>query len=319
MPHPRKPTPNARPRNTPGPVNTPVEIVDPAWLVKALALTLSVAFVCAWLTACLLFYQGEWQLVLHPSPSVDRTPATAGLAFTPVHFADFNTGTPHLTGWWVPAQAPTQSPTLASHSSALTILYLHGGSGSLSDTLPAITLLHTTGLNVFAIDYRGFGSSDASIHPDADRMAEDASAALDYLIATQHVPATSIVPMGNGLGASLAVQLAHNHRELPAVLLDNPDPDPTATATAARPSRFIPVRLLFGSRFAIADPLASLTTPKLLIAGGSSTSSPPTASLADLFHRAPDPKYTVTLPPTGSDAALQDALHRFLDQYATQR
>ncbi len=177
-------------------------------------------------------------------------------------------------------------------------------------------MLHATGLNVFAIDYRGFGQSDATVHPDAALMAEDASAALDYLVTTQHIPASSIVPMGSGLGAALAVQLEHSHPELPAVILDHPDPDPAATASAARPSRLIPVRLLFGGRFAIAAPLATLTTPKLLIGGETLTAShPSSASLDALFHHAPDPKYTVTLPSTNSDAALQDALRRFLDRY----
>jgi hypothetical protein len=285
--------------------NAPVEIVDPRWLAKALALTLAVALLCAYLTACLLFYQGAWQLVLHPSRTVDRTPASAGLVFTPVRFGDFDTGAPHLTGWWILAQPP-QQPASAS---ALTILYLHDGSGSLSHTVPALTLLHATGLNIFAIDYRGFGASNSSIHPDADRMAQDASAALDYLVNTQHISANSIVPMGNGLGAALAVQLAHNHPELPALILDNPDPDPAVTA-AAHSSHLIPVRLLFGDRFAISAPLATLATPKLLIADG-----PSSASLEDLYHRAADPKYTITLAPTDSGAQLQQALHRFLDQY----
>ncbi|HEY5055127.1 MAG TPA: alpha/beta fold hydrolase [Acidobacteriaceae bacterium] len=311
-----------QPRNTSGPANAPpntqIEVVSPVWLGKALALTFAVALLCAYLTACLLFYQGVWQLVLHPSHTVDRTPEAAGLPFTSVHFGDFSTGTPHLTGWWVPAETTPQTAAGPRHP-ALTILYLHSGSGSLSDTLPSLTLLHQTGLNVFAIDYRGFGASDASAHPDAGLMAQDAAAALDYLVNTQHVAGTSIVPMGAGVGASLAVQLARDHPELPAVILDNPDPDPAGTAAAASPSKIIPIRLLFGDRFAIAGPLAHLTTPKLLIAGGRSASSPATASLADLFPRAADPKYTVTLPSAGSDTALQDALRRFLDRYAPQR
>ena len=284
----------------------PVEIVDPVWLIRALAISLAAALFCAWFTACLLFYQGAWQLVLHPSRTVDRTPANVGLTFTPVRFGDFNTGQPHLTGWWIPVSASST----ALPPSTPTALYLHGGSGSLSDTLPAITLLHSIGLNVFAIDYRGFGASDSSQHPDADRMAEDAAAALDYLTSTKHIPANSIVPMGSGLGAAFAIQLAHNHPELPALILDNPDPDPAATAAAARPSRVIPVRLLFGDRFAIASPLATLATPKLLVSRGAASSS-----LTDLFHRAADPKYTVTLSPVTSDAELQPALRRFLDQY----
>jgi hypothetical protein len=299
-----------------------VEVVDPIWLAKALALSLAAALLCAYAAVCLLFYQGAWQLVLHPTQTIDRTPASAGLPFSSIRFGDYNTGQPHLTAWWVPAQSATAGPVSQARYSSPTVLYLHGGSGSLSDTIPAIALLHRAGLNIFAIDYRGFGASDASLHPDAPRMAQDAAAALDYLVATRHIPARRIIPYGTGLGAPLAVQLAQDHTELPAIILDNPDPDPAATAAAARPSRIIPVRRLFGDRFAIAKPLASLATPKLLIAGGTytdrSTSSDP-RRVQELFQQAASPSYSITLPSVNPDAAYEDALRRFLDQYVTVR
>src|SRR5271156_229321 len=68
--------------------------VDPVWLVKALALCLAAALICAWLTICLLFYLGEWQLVLHPTHTIDRTPAAASLPFTQVRFDTSETGQP---------------------------------------------------------------------------------------------------------------------------------------------------------------------------------------------------------------------------------
>jgi uncharacterized protein len=298
--------------------NPPLEVVDPRWLAKALALSIGAALLCAYLTACLLVYQGLWQLVLHPSHTLDRTPANIGIAFTPVRFGDFDTGQPHLTGWWIPStQTPDAYPARLntappSFTSRFTVLYLHNGTGSLSDTLPALAILHNTGFNIFAIDYRGFGTSDASVHPDAERMNQDAEAALDYLVTTQHTSQSSIIPMGSGLGASLAVELAHAHPRLAGVILDNPDPDPAATA-AAQTSRLIPVRLLFGRRFAIAAPVATLATPKLLFAGGSDVSSADESRIETLYRDAASPKYTVVLPPNSTDAAREDALHRFLD------
>ena len=297
------------PQRTQRPAGAAPETVDPAWLVRALVISLAAALLCAWLTACLLFYQGAWQLVLYPSHTVDRTPQSIGLAFTSVRFGDFSTGQPHLTGWWIPS-APTASASSAE-SDAATVLYLHGGSGSLADTLPILGALHSAGVNIFALDYRGFGLSDSSAHPDADRMAEDAAAALGYLTATRHIAPSMVVPMGSGLGASLAVRLAQDHGELPAVILDNPDPDPAATAAAARPSKVIPVRLLFGGRFEIAAPLAHLTTRKLLI-GGPLTDEQ--ASLNVLYQTAAPPKSTVTLSPAQGPAALTPAIHTFVNQ-----
>jgi pimeloyl-ACP methyl ester carboxylesterase len=306
-----KPTPTRR-NTAPQPLKQTFEVVDPRWLLKALGICFVAALICGYATLCLLFYQGEWQLILHPSHTVDRTPDAVGLAYSAVRFDSTETGQPRLTGWWIPA-APTG---FQPRNAAFTILYLHDGSGSLSDTIPAIARLHQTGLNIFAIDYRGFGASDSSAHPSAERMSEDTSAALDYLTGTRHLPASTIVPFGVRLGASLAANLATAHRDLPAVILDDPIPDPAAAAIAAHPSDPVPVRLLFGDQFNIAKPLSTLTTPKLLIAGGPSTAGQQyERKLQSLFARASSPRLTVTLPAANSDRTYQEALSRFLDQY----
>jgi pimeloyl-ACP methyl ester carboxylesterase len=311
MPAAKRPAPR-QPAVAPPQKDTP-EIVDPGWLLKALGVCLVAALVCAWLTACLLVYQGEWQLMLHPSRTVDRTPASVGLAYTEVAFGAAETGQPRLTGWWIPADAPGG---LQGKYAAYTFLYLHGGTGSLSDAVPALARLHRAGLNVFAFDYRGFGMSDASAHPSSGRMAEDAAAALDYLTATRHIAERDIVPYGAGLGGSLAAGLALGHPELPAVVLDNPDPDPAAAAVAAHPSQLLPVRLLFGDQFDVAGPLGKLATAKLLIAGGPGcveAACDPKA-METLFRGAASPRFAVMLPRGGGEADLQTALARFLDQ-----
>ena len=324
MPAAKPRTPNKTPalvRDTP---RSPLEVVDPIWLVKALALSLVAALICVYATLCLLVYQGEWQLVLHPVRTIDRTPASAGLDYTDARFGAAETGQPRLTGWWIPAQsAPPPGSQLSLQTipkyADYTVLYLHDGSGSLSSTVPALTRLHQAGLNVFAIDYRGFGASDASVHPSDARMAEDAAAAFDYLTSTRHIPARNIIPYGTGLGASLAVSLAHAHPELPAVILDNPDPDPASAAATTHPSHILPVRLLFGNSFNIMGPIATLSTPKLLIAGGpnAADSTRNYSQLQTLFQKAASPRFTVTLPPGGPEGDYQAELFRFLDQYVS--
>ena len=315
-----KSSPELRPKPGPSPPRqtAPLEVVDPVWLIKAIAMCLLAALFCIWLTECLLVYQGAWQLVLHPTRTIDRTPASAGLLYEPVRFDAAETGQPRLTAWWIPAGSqPTSQPASQPTYAAFTILYLHAGSGSLSDTIPSLARLHRAGLNVFAIDYRGFGASDASVHPDEARMTQDAAAALEYLTSTRHIPTRTIIPYGAGLGASFAANLARQHSGLPAIILEDPTPDPAATAAAAHPSRIIPVRLLFGKRFDIATPLATLATPKLLIAGGSASthSAGETRVIQTLYHRAASPSFDVTLPPVNDEDDYQAALQRFLDQY----
>jgi pimeloyl-ACP methyl ester carboxylesterase len=289
------------------------EIVDPVWLIKALALSLVAALMCGYATVCLLYYQGEWQLILHPSRIVDRTPASSDLLYTNVQFDAAETGQPRLTAWWIPAPSPNQS---GAGYAAFTVLYLHDGSGSLADAVPMLANVHRAGFNVFAIDYRGFGASDDSVHPSAARMAQDAAAALDYLTSTRHISARSIVPYGVGLGAFLAASLARNHPDLPAVVLDNPDPDPLSSA-AAQQSRFIPVRLLSGHPFDIARLILIVATPKLLIAGGPSSAGATRdpRRLQALFQHAAGPSLAVALPSAGGEGDYQAALKRFVGEY----
>ena len=290
------------------------EIVDPIWLLKGLGLTLIAAIICAWLALCLLYYQGSWQLVLHHSPTVDVTPASAGIPFEEVRFDTAETGQPRLSGWWIPA-APDARYAYA------TVLYLHDGSGSLSAAVPTLKLLHTAGLNIFAMDYRGFGRSEHAGHPTSGTMTEDASASLTYLLTTRHLPASAIVLYGSGLGGSLAANLALGHADIPAVILDNPDPDPTATAIAAHPSGIVPIRLLYHEHFDIAGPLSTLRTPKLLIDGGPNARPTPgqLAQLENLFRTATSPHLAVSLPAQGFESPYEDTLARFLDQYLPTR
>jgi uncharacterized protein len=292
------------------------EVVDPVWLITALGFSLAGAVICGYLTLCFLYYQGSWQLLLHPDRTISETPATLNVPYTDVRFDSSETGQPRLTAWWIPAEPENG---LKARYSASTILYLHGGSGSLSSTVPTLAQLHHAGLNVFAIDYRGFGASDASAHPSETRMTEDVAAAFDYLTATRHIAVEDIIPYGTGLGASLAARLAIQHPRIPAVILDNPDPDPTSTA-AAQSSRLIPARFLLGNPFEISSSVSTLALPKLLIAGGANatTDRNDISRIEALFRTASSPSFAVTLP-TASNASYQTSLQRFLDQYVSTK
>lgn len=303
MPNSRKPnqrnphTPPSSQRRT-TPQSTTPDLIDPRWILKALAIVLAVALLCAWGTLCLLWYQGQWQLVLHPSRTVATTPASVGVQFTEFHFADDATGLPQLHGWLIPANG---SPY------ATTALFLHGADGAISDALPRALTLHNVGLNVLLFDYRGYGRSVGQ-HPTQSSMQSDADAALNFLISTQHIPPQNIILYGQGLGASLAVNLAAHHRDLPAIILDTPDGDLTDRVAHDPHSSLVPARFLFNEPFPLAEPLRTLTTPKLLISY-TNAQHPPTA-----LANAADPKTTIELP-SPSDPKLIPAIQRFLDLY----
>ncbi len=236
-----------------------IPLVEVAWILKALAVVVLVALLCAYTTVCILFSKGQWQLVLHPSRTVATTPASINLPFTEVHFAVDISGIPQLTGWYLPAD-----PTVQATTTQNTALLLHSGDGNLADALPAAQLLHAQHLNVLLFDYRGYGQSLGQ-HPTEASMEADAASALTYLTATRHLPESSIVIYGTGLGASLAVQLCAQNPSIPALILQSPDGDFTHRARLDPRSKIIPFSLLFDQTFPLAEPLQHLPTPKLLL------------------------------------------------------
>lgn len=258
-------------------------------------ITLAAAAVCGYATFCLLFYQGQWQLILHPSRSIAATPTAKGLSFDDIRFDYTETGSPRLDGWWIPAEKDARW-------SASTVLYLHGGSGSLSDCVDDLATLHSLGINVFAFDYRGYGKS-AGPTPRERRMNEDAQAAWTYLTDTRHISAKSIVVYGVGVGASLAADLAAKHPPA-GVILDAPSEPARKIIRADARSHIVP-GFLITERFDPTAPLQNLAVPKLFL---DRNGMKPRTS--ELYKAAALPKEYFELKP----GAYEPTMRRFLDE-----
>jgi len=298
------PNPNRRtaPTSPKSPSKSAPEVVDPRWLLKALGLVLVVAVVCGYLTYCLIFYIGQWQIVLHPTRTTSSQPPVVNASAEFLRFAPDDSAAPQLTGWWIPA-------TSGGKYAQTTLLYLPSGDGSLTSASATLTALHSLGINLFAIDYRGYGQS-APIHPSQKNLTEDAESAWHYLRTTRNLPEQQIVPYGVGVGTSLAAHLAAAHPLMPAIILESPQSDFIATLGHDARSSLLPTSLLFHENFPLAGPLTSLRTPKLLLSG-----SQPAAP----FKTAADPKMSVELNAlAGAGLPPEDVLPsitRFLDQY----
>jgi pimeloyl-ACP methyl ester carboxylesterase len=223
-------------------------LVSGRWLFSAIFMVVGFAAVFAYLTLCLLFYQGQWQVVFHPSRTVAATPESVGLKYDDVRFDYTGTGLPQLAGWWIPAE---------TDHAAQTLLFLHDGRGSLADTVPQLRILHSLGINLFAFDYRGFGKS-SNDHPSETRVYEDADAAWAYLTDIRHVDPKSITLYGAGLGATIAAESALRHRESGGLILENPAPPALTLIEADARTNLLPTRWLFRDRFELAPKLKAL-------------------------------------------------------------
>ena len=289
-------------RSSPAPPRTstpePPPTVSARWLVAAFALTLLLAALCGYASLGLLFYQGQWQLLFHPSRAITATPATVGLPYQEIHFDVTDTGRPRLDAWWIPA-----SP--GARYAPDTLLYLHDARGSLSDTVPALSDLHALGLNIFAIDYQGFGHSIGR-HPTERLAADDSAAAWTYLTDERHIPARSLVVYGDGAGAVFAARLSATFAPAAVILEDPPPPARQVFASDAR-VRLLPLWLLQKEFLDPSADLAHSHVPLLFLARDGD--EPRTRQL---FRLASDPKQFYDLRSAPS-SLVSPALTRFLD------
>ena len=290
------------------------EPVDPIWLVKAFALTVLAALVCGYLSLCLLFYQGQWQLVLHPARSTSAPATIAGTPIQIIRFGVDESATPQLNGSWIPAEP------LAKYA-AYTVLYLPSGDGSLADAQPTLAALHTLGINVFAFDYRGYGQS-AEVHPNQQRMAQDANLAWNYLTVSRSVSRDRVVLFGNGAGGYLAARLAAEHPEVRALIIDSPRPDFEDIVLSDPRVKWLPARILFHDRFDITQSVSSLATPKLIVfrdihsqPAPPSPVLPTSRQLQVLADAASAPKVFAHLESSNTGSLYSLEISRFLDEY----
>jgi len=280
------------------------------WLLAAGAIALVAALACAWLTLCLLYWQGNWQLLYHPKAAIGRTPASVGLAYEPVRFAATETGTPQLTGWWI---LPASSAS--SFGSRFMVLYLHGADGNLSDTVDALAALHREDVPVFAFDYRGYGQSQTG-RPSETQLRQDNEWALNWLTLTKHIPAKTIVVYGSGLGARLAAELAADHSELAGVVLDQPYPDPMAQVFGDSRSKLVPAHWIVADRYDLNSFARRLRLPSLWLLANPSPSGPAhlPGNLPDAYVADPALKSVVWLnSPATADKNFAESLRRWLD------
>ncbi len=251
----RTPTRFANPLDDPLRPQNP--LVARHWILSAAGLMLAAAVLAVYSTLALLFWQGQWQLIFRPSHLVDHTPASSGVPYQDVRFGATETGQPRLAGWWVPAaaSAATDRPT---------VLYMHEARGSLADALPDVLALHALGVDVFAFDPRGFGNSSWA-RPSERHWDEDATAALSYVTGVRHAPMAHVVPMGRGLGATVAATLTLEHPEIRSVVMIDLRPPTLALLEAPRWTSILPVRLLARDRFDTETALHSVTARKLFL------------------------------------------------------
>lgn len=189
----------------------------------------------------------ESRLVFHPERVLAATPAQRGMTFDDVHF--FATDGERLHGWYMP-QA----------SAHLTVLFFHGNAGNLTNCLDTFAILHRMGVNIFAVDYRGYGLSSGT--PSEAGTYLDAEAAWRYLTAERGVDPANIIIFGRSLGGGVATWLAGRVNAAGVVLESTFSSMPDV---AQRLYPYVPVRWLARNRYNNLTRINDIRMPILFI------------------------------------------------------
>ncbi|HEY5039412.1 MAG TPA: alpha/beta fold hydrolase [bacterium] len=116
-----------------------------------------------------------------------------------------------LTGWYFHGKSP-----LAQTRPVL--LYLHGNAGNLAAQYGQFEFLPEWGYDVFAVDYRGYGSSRG--HPSREGLWKDAQAAFQEMAVLQ--PGRKYGVVGFSMGAAYAMMLVGHEPRVSAAAIIAP-------------------------------------------------------------------------------------------------
>lgn len=139
------------------------------------------------------FFFFQPYMIFHPFGEINETPENWGLKYEDVWFRTADDVKLH--GWYIP------------HPDAKwTLLFFHGNAGNISHREDSVKIFHRLGVNVFIIDYRGYGRSEGQ--PSETGLFEDAYSAWKYLLSVKEVKQENIILFGRSLGGSVATKLA---------------------------------------------------------------------------------------------------------------
>ena len=206
--------------------------------------------VCLYAGLSALIYFRQSSLIYYPNVAgrnLSATPQQIGLSFEDVELVTEDKV--RLHGWFVP-----------SADARGTLLFFHGNAGNISHRLDSIVIFNRMGLDVFIIDYRGYGRSQGRATESG--TYHDAEAAWFYLTETRGIDASKIIVFGRSLGSSIAAWLASRHRPAALILESSFSSVPSM---AQRLYPFLPVKLLATFSYDTRRYVSSLACPLLVV------------------------------------------------------
>ncbi|GIV38708.1 MAG: hypothetical protein KatS3mg033_0508 [Thermonema sp.] len=169
--------------------------------------TLSLTFLAALFVGLYMHYR--LQDLLFAGKDVAPVAPPAGIEYQEIQFLNPKE---KLYGWIVPAPAPSRR----------WLLYFADGRHSFMhpETYRRLSIWRKLSFNVLVFDYNGYGLSEGE--PSEAAFYEAARQAYYFLLNNTDAQAPQIVLYGEGIGASVALQLSAQGMAAGALILDNP-------------------------------------------------------------------------------------------------
>jgi hypothetical protein len=213
--------------------------------------------------------------IFFPQKGIEFYPSSVNIAFEDVYLKTEDKA--KINGWFIP------------HNNAeYTLLFLHGNAGNIGHRLEKLLILRNAGVNIFIIDYRGYGKSQGNISEKG--FYRDAKAAYDYLINDRSILPGQIIVYGESIGTAAVIDLAAKAK-VRAVILEGAFSRGKDVANKFYP--FLPA-FIFSDTFNSLKKIKNIRVPKLFIHSRDDEILP--FELADKLYKAsPEPKEMVMI------------------------
>jgi alpha-beta hydrolase superfamily lysophospholipase len=251
--------------------------------MKRWSLLATLSLACTLLAGCAVLHekQGEW--IFQPSQrSWGGYGASEGMHDTWIAFESQHTGKhTRLHGLWLAAEPRSG----AAADTGPVMLYLHGSRWNVASSAFRARRMQELGFSVLALDYRGFGKSDA-VPPSEELAGEDARAAWDWL--AQHYPGRPRYIFGHSLGGAIAIALASTVGDESGTIVEGSFtsiPDVLGSTNWG----WLPLGPLISQRFEAVNKVAQIGSPLLVVHGAQDTLIKPELGRR-LFDAAREPK-----------------------------
>ena len=148
-----------------------------------------------------------------------------------------------------------------SNPTKVTILYLHGNAGDLSNRIYKLNELSKLNVNFLLLAWRGFSGNGGS--PTEQGLYIDAKSAVTWLN-NRGIKESEIILYGESLGTGVAIETSRN-KIFKGVILESPYTSMVDLGKIYYP--YLPVRLLLRDKFETYKKISEVQSPILILHG----------------------------------------------------